>query len=142
MKKAILLVLVILLLTACSTTEINIEDNTETNIGDSTETADTNDYEGTWMRQGTYVGGSQVSSASATMILTEDTFDSSTTDCANSGSINVQGSTMVMVVEESNCPSIINVGSTVTSTYSVSGTQLTFTNSEYGADVKEIYNKA
>ena len=99
-------------------------------------------YVGTWMRQGTYTNGQLVSSEGATMELTSNTFNSYNSYCANSGSIHVQGSTIVMTVQQSDCPSIITVGSIVTSTFLVSGDQLTLTNTEYGAEVKEIYNRA
>ena len=94
------------------------------------------------MREGTYTNGALVSSESATLTFTEGSFDSYNSYCSNSGSIEVTGNTMVWVVEQSDCPSIIGVGSTVTSTYSVEGTTLTTINTEYGAEVKEIYNKA
>ena len=99
------------------------------------------DYEGTWKRQGTYTNGALVNSVTATMKLTKISFDSYNSQCANSGDLNVQGTSFVMTVKKSNCPSIINVGSVVKSTYSVAGNKLTIINKEYGAEVKEIYNK-
>lgn len=122
------LLVTLLLLTGCGETSITEEGNT--------------DYVGTWMRDGTYTNGALVSSESATLTFTEGSFDSYNLYCSNSGSLDVTGNTMVWVVEQSDCPSIISVGSTVTSTYSVEGTTLTTINTEYGAEVKEIYNKA
>ncbi|MBT3985870.1 hypothetical protein HOD38_04275 [archaeon] len=123
-----LLLVTLLLLTGCGETTLTEEANS--------------DYVGTWMRQGTYTNGAFVSSESATLTFTEGSFDSYNSYCSNSGSIEVTVNTMVWVVEQSDCPSIISVGSTVTSTYSVEGSTLTTINTEYGAEVKEIYNKA
>jgi hypothetical protein len=75
------------------------------------------------------------------MILTKDSFDSKNKYCANSGSLEVKGNVCVMKVEKSDCPSIINVGSVVTYTYSVAGDEMTIFNTEYGYDFKEIYKK-
>lgn len=72
------------------------------------------DYEGTWKRQATYVGGNSVDSGPSTMILTKNTFKSFNDKCSNSGELKVDGLFFVMTVKESNCPSIVNVGTTVT----------------------------
>jgi len=97
------------------------------------------DYEGTWKRQGIYADGNLVSSAPATMILTKNTFSSFNDQCSNSGDLKVDGLFFVTTVKQSNCPSIIKVGTTVTSTYVVSGSNLNIINNEYGANVKEVY---
>ena len=46
---------------------------------------------------------------------------------------------MVMTVEESSCPSIINVGSTVGYEYTLEGDRLTLINNDFGAEVREVY---
>jgi len=125
MKYTILIgLLVLVLLTGCS--EVTLDQGT-------------NDYEGTWSRQGTYTNGALVSTEGATMVLTSTSFDSFNDICSNSGSITARGGVMVMTVTESDCPSIITVGSVVTSSYSVSGNELTLINIEYGAEVMEKY---
>jgi hypothetical protein len=101
----------------------------------------TDEYEGTWSRQGTYTDGTLVSSEGATLVLTSSSFDSSNDYCGNSGTIDAREGIMVMTVTESDCPSIISVGSVVTSSYSVNGNELTLTNTEYGATVMEKYQK-
>jgi len=134
MKKTILigiLLMALLVLTACY--QIADEESPMDFSGEAS------DYVGTWERAGTYTDGEQVSSASATLEFTETTFSSTSEACSNSGSILVQESTMMMTVEESDCPSIIGVGSTTTSTYEVRGAILTLINNEYGAEVKEVY---
>ncbi len=97
------------------------------------------DYEGVWKRTGTYTDGHLVGTEAAVMTLTKESFDSESQACGNSGSLEVKGNQMVMIVEESNCPSIINVGSRVSYSYSVEGDKLTVVNTEYGAEVKETY---
>ena len=97
------------------------------------------DYEGTWKRQGTYVGGKLVSSAPATMTLTKNTFSSFNDKCSNSGDLKVDGLFFVTTVKQSNCLSIVKVGTIVTSTYIVSEGKLNIINNEYGANVKEVY---
>ena len=99
------------------------------------------DYEGTWNRQASYANGELVSTNPATLILSKDTFSSSGGGCSNSGSLKVDGLFFVMNVKSSSCPSSVNVGTTITSTYSVSGNQLAIINNEYGAIVKEVYIK-
>ena len=127
MKKTIIVLFVFIFLIGCGGKEIISK------AGAS--------YTGTWERQGTYVSGDLVSSASATMELTKTTFNSYTDVCKNSGSIEIQGNVMVMTVEKSDCPSIVTVGSVVRSTFSVAEGKLTLINNEYGAEVEEIYTR-
>lgn len=96
-------------------------------------------YEGTWIRTGTYTAGQLMHEEPATLVLTAATFSSSATACANSGSLKADDVTMVMTVEQSTCPSIVNVGSVVTYDYDVGMDTLTIVNNEFGAEVKETY---
>jgi len=140
MKRIIFSILVLtILLTACGG-----ETTTTTTEGKSAPAAKVAvgaDYVGTWERQGTWTNGQKVSDAEATMILTKNSFDSRNDACANSGKLDVSGKNFVMTVEKSDCPSIINVGSVVRSTYSIEGGQLVTKNTEYGAEVMEKYNR-
>jgi hypothetical protein len=130
MKYTILIgLLVLVLLTGCS------------EVTEDTLTLDqgTDEYEGTWSRQAIYSDGLLLDSEGATLVLNSGGFTSFNDICSNSGSVETREGVMVLTVTESDCPSIIGVGSVVTSYYSVNGDVLTLVNNEYGAEVIEDY---
>lgn len=94
---------------------------------------------GTWERQATYTAGDLVGENPATLVITETTFSSSSPQCSNSGSLELEPDSMVMTVEQSSCPSIITVGSSLGYAYTVEGDRLTISNTDYGAEVREVY---
>lgn len=134
--KRVVLILLLLCLVGCSGETI-----TGGAVVDLSESVEY-DYEGTWVRQATYTDGEVVSTESASLLLTADSFSSSSAYCRNSGSLDVVDATILMVVESTNCPGVIAVGSSVSSVYDVDGIRLTLINTQYGAEVKEIYLKA
>ncbi|MFC1723412.1 hypothetical protein ACFL0V_04705 [Nanoarchaeota archaeon] len=142
MKRVIMILLLLGLMFGCEGgTEEEERKNLSGGSGSVGVSSGGADYIGTWMRTGTYTNGDLMHQEPATMILTKNTFDSSSKACGNSGSIDVDGAQVVMVVEKSDCPSIITVGSKVTYTYKVEGSKMEILNTEYGAAVMETYQR-
>lgn len=106
-------------------------------------------FMGTWLRVEKYANNTSLRvDETATLVLTKNTFSSDSkgvpgAECSNSGSLTVRGDIMTMAVKASTCPSIINVGSVVKHTYSVSpdNKRLTFINKEWGYTYKEVLQR-
>ena len=106
-------------------------------------------YVGTWLRMEKYANGTSIPvHETATLVLTKDSFASDSkgvpgAECDNSGILTVKGEIMTMKVTASTCPSIINVGSVVKQTYSVSADKniLTIINTEWGYTYKEVLKR-
>lgn len=94
---------------------------------------------GTWIRQATYTNGELVGETPAMLVITDTTFSAESEACANSGALDLEADTMVMTVQQSSCPSIVNVGSVVTYGFTIEGDRMTVVNTEFGAEVSEVY---
>jgi hypothetical protein len=107
------------------------------------------DYVGTWLRIEKYAGDTSLEvKETSIMILTKTTFSAESkgvpgAECENSGELSVNNNKMVMIVKASTCPSIINVGSKVAFTYSLSPDKnlLTIINTEWGYTYKEVLKR-
>ena len=152
MIKILFIILISLLLLGCgpavvtqesttTTDPANNENNANLTGGSSKTTKTSANYVGTWMRTGTYTNGELVGTEPATMELTKKSFHSYNKYCDNSGDLTVTGNSIVMYITKSDCPSLLSVGTTTTSTFSVSKNVLTVINNEWGAEVKETYSK-
>ena len=99
-------------------------------------------YLGAWIRQATYTNGQLMHEEPATMELEEKSFRSSNKYCKVSGGLSVEGNTIIMVTQSTDCPGH-TIGTKTTSTFTISddGNTLTTINTEYGAEVKEIYKR-
>ena len=107
------------------------------------------DYVGTWLRIEKYADNSPLPvKETSIMVLTKTTFSAESkgvpgAECKNSGELAVNNNKMVMTVKASTCPSIINVGSKVAFTYSLSLDKsfLTIINTEWGYTYKEVLKR-
>jgi hypothetical protein len=107
------------------------------------------DYVGTWLRIEKYANNSPLPvKETAVLVLTKTTFSSDSkgvpgAECKNSGDLAVSSNKMVMTIKASTCPSIINVGSVVTTTFSLSPDKklLTMINTEWGYTYKEVLKR-
>jgi len=100
-------------------------------------------YIGTWQREATYTDGQLMHNEPATMKLDSLSFESFTETYSVSGNIEVNGNSMKMVAKVTNIPGY-SVGTSTNHTYAISadGNTMTLTNTEYGAEVKEIYERS
>lgn len=102
----------------------------------------TADYEGAWSRTGTYVNGTVVSTAPATLVLNKNSY-TSTNECEVTGALSVVGDQMTMTVETNNCDTG-NPISEITQTYTVKindeGKEVMTFNTVYsGQNIMETY---
>jgi len=100
------------------------------------------DFTGTWIRQKIFTQGARVPSQPATLVLTTDSFTSSTERCNVSGTLRVTGDNMIMKTRKTTCPN--HMPQTVTKfTYEVSdgGQKMTLRIVQAGIEVKEVYRR-
>ena len=100
------------------------------------------DYEGTWSRTGTYVNGTIVSTAPATLVLNKNSY-TSTNECEVTGTLYVEGDQMTMTVETNSCPGE-DLISEITQTYTLKianeGKEvMTFTTQSSDQNIMETY---
>ena len=99
-------------------------------------------YIGTWLRQATYTNGQLVGRNPATLVLNKSSFDSTAGGYFVKGDIKASGSTIKMITRSTNCPGHSR-GTVTTHAYALSdnGKTLTLVNTQYGAEVKEVYKR-
>lgn len=98
---------------------------------------------GTWLRQGTYTEGVLQHQEPATLIFGEGYFNSFNKYCKVTGTLTIEGNTIKMVTKSTDCYGH-TPGTVTTSTFELSADNntLTIINTEYGAEVKEIYRRS
>ncbi len=99
----------------------------------------TTGYLGNWIRQATYINGALEHQTPSNMTLSKNSFSSSTSVCSASGSLEVKGNKMKMVMSQSDCPGV-STPLTVDYTFSVSKDDQTMI--FVAGTVKEIYKRA
>ncbi len=124
MKKFLALSAVFLIiLTGCnqsgSPKETAQENNSDTAVNEDLVNQIPEDFEGVWLRTGTYTNGVFVGDSPATLTLNKDNYTSVGASCSNTGTIsNPKENELVFTLDTSNCPNAA-IGSSYTSTYSV-----------------------
>lgn len=102
---------------------------------------------GIWNRKATYVSGEFVHNTPAYTVITEKTYYSIAPACYNALDINsFQGNTFTMTMTSLNCPTPTGVmapGTVVVQTFALTdeGDTLTISNTEYGAEVKTVFQR-
>ncbi|UCC95411.1 MAG: hypothetical protein JSW40_01335 [Candidatus Omnitrophota bacterium] len=111
-------------------------------IGKDKEEEEVPTYIGTWIRQATYTGDVLRHREPATLTFKKTSFRSLNRDCENSGLLRINDNIMRMTTEETTCLGH-SPGTVTISTFEISsdGSSLEIINTQYGAEVKEIYTR-
>lgn len=102
---------------------------------------------GTWNRTTTYVNGALIHTTPAYTVITEKTYYSIAPACYNTLTIDsVQGNSFTMTMVSHNCPTGgmgIEPGTVVEQTFTLTneGKTLTVINTEYGGEVKTVFQR-
>lgn len=102
---------------------------------------------GTWNRTATYVNGGLIHTTPAYTVITEKTYYSIAPACSNTLTIDsVRGNSFAMTMVSHNCPTGgrgIEPGTVVEQTFTLTdeGNTLTIINTEYGGEVKTVFQR-
>ncbi|MFH0857673.1 MAG: hypothetical protein V1848_02905 [Candidatus Magasanikbacteria bacterium] len=134
MKKYLFLLFLTLMFTGCGTLPVQ-----NTNTEESRATAE--DYEGIWIREASYVNGTDSNAVPATLVMKKDSYISSTRACTVEGPLDMTDTSMTMNISTHNCAGYSPIA--ITYTYSLSEDKNTFTfETVYGGvEIKEVYNR-
>lgn len=147
MKKALLSLLSIMavvLFSACSTSKVpeknDVQDQNNSKQIEEQAPADA-DYIGSWSRLSTTVNGVPQDVVPATITMTADKYESSTSRCSLSGDLKMTDETMAISITKYNCPG--NAPKNYLNSYTISkdGNTLTTTNTQFGSSVVEVYER-
>ncbi|MBD3157098.1 hypothetical protein GF369_04700 [Candidatus Peregrinibacteria bacterium] len=108
---------------------------------DDTETIETPDYVGTWSRISSTLNGEPQEVVPSTITMTKDTYMSSTNVCTISGDLFATEDTMDIIIDSSDCPGGILTDYVNAYTISEDGETLTFTNTQFGGTMVEVYER-
>lgn len=99
-------------------------------------------YLGKWMRLATYTNGQLVHKEPATLTMMKGSFHSINKYCENAGKLKVSGNIGTMTTATTTCyghsPGTVTV---YTMSFTPDGKQMTIVNTQYGAVVKEVYER-
>jgi len=102
------------------------------------ETAE--DYEGIWIREASYVNGTN-NTVPATLIMKKDSYISSTKACTVEGPLEMTDTSMTMDVTTHNCPGYSPMAITYDYFLSEDNNTFTFTTVYSGVEIKEVYTR-
>lgn len=105
------------------------------------EEEDDDDYIGSWSRISSSLDGVPTEVVPCTVTMTEDTYISSTSVCTISGDLIVTDDIMDIIIDSSNCPGPAINDYVSTFKLTDDGEQLTFTNTQFGGTMVEVYTR-
>lgn len=99
------------------------------------------DYVGTWSRISSTLNGEPQDVIPSTIIMTKDTYTSSTSVCTISGDLFATDETMDIIINSSDCPGEISTDYVNAYAISEDGEILTLTNTQFGGTMVEVYER-
>jgi|GEM_PF-3212355 hypothetical protein len=146
MKKTVILLLFVLILTGCSNSKENKTDiiNSEVQVQkeETTDSKEYNDYTGTWIRNELYVNNQLEQAMYSVLILQNDSFSKSSGTCQNYGSVLLENNTITLSTTNAGCPGL---NPDMTYSYNLEdnnekdGKILTLETIYGGVKIKEVY---
>ncbi len=98
-------------------------------------------YVGTWSRVSAKLNGEPQEVVPSTITMTKDTYTSSTNVCTISGDLFATEETMDIMINSSDCPGEVLPNYVNAYAISEDGETLTFTNTQFGGTMVEIYER-